>query len=306
MNIESEKKLAAGLSIVSNSTIIILKLIAGFVSGSISVISEAIHSMSDLLASFLTFFSVLKSAKPADSDHPYGHGKYEDMSGFLEGILIILAAVYIIYEAVQKLYLNKSPEIETLPGIIVMIAAVIANFLVSKYLFHVAKKSDSLSLLADAEHLNTDILSSAGVLAGLVLIKITGLHILDSVIAILVAAFIMRTGFFITKKALNNLLDGSLPEENIETIENVLDEFVKLKKIAGYKNLKSRRAGPKKNIEITLFFSNDMKIYDCHKICDEIEDAIDSKLGGNTVVFIHAEPEAYCHRCSKKSYHRAV
>ena len=104
MNIESEKKLAAGLSIVSNSTIIILKLIAGFVSGSISVISEAIHSMSDLLASFLTFFSVLKSAKPADSDHPYGHGKYEDMSGFLEGILIILAAVYIIYEAVQKLY----------------------------------------------------------------------------------------------------------------------------------------------------------------------------------------------------------
>ena len=142
MNIESEKKLAAGLSIVSNSTIIILKLIAGFVSGSISVISEAIHSMSDLLASFLTFFSVLKSAKPADSDHPYGHGKYEDMSGFLEGILIILAAVYIIYEAVQKLYLNKSPEIETLPGIIVMIAAVVANFFVSKYLFHVAKKSD--------------------------------------------------------------------------------------------------------------------------------------------------------------------
>ena len=158
MNIETEKKFAAGLSIVSNTTIIILKLIAGFISGSISVISEAIHSMSDLLASCLTFFSVIKSAQPADSDHPYGHGKYEDMSGFLEGILIVLAAIYIIYEAAQKLYFNKSAEIETLPGIIVMLAAVIANFLVSKYLFYVAKKSESLSLLADAEHLRTDIL----------------------------------------------------------------------------------------------------------------------------------------------------
>ncbi len=305
MNIETEKKFAAGLSIVSNTTIIILKLIAGFISGSISVISEAIHSMSDLLASCLTFFSVIKSAQPADSDHPYGHGKYEDMSGFLEGILIVLAAIYIIYEAAQKLYFNKSAEIETLPGIIVMLAAVIANFLVSKYLFYVAKKSESLSLLADAEHLRTDILSSIGVLAGLVLIKFTGLHFLDSIIAILVAAFIMRAGFFITKKALNNLLDGSLPQENIDTIEAVIDEFVKLKKIAGYKNLKSRRAGPKKNIELTLFFHNNMTIHDCHKICDEIEDAIASKLGGNTTVFIHAEPEAYCHRCSKKS-HRVI
>lgn len=305
MNIETEKKFAAGLSIVSNTTIIILKLIAGFISGSISVISEAIHSMSDLLASCLTFFSVIKSAQPADSDHPYGHGKYEDMSGFLEGILIVLAAIYIIYEAAQKLYFNKSAEIETLPGIIVMLAAVIANFLVSKYLFYVAKKSESLSLLADAEHLRTDILSSVGVLAGLVLIKFTGLHFLDSIIAILVAAFIMRAGFFITKKALNNLLDGSLPQENIDTIEAVIDEFVKLKKIAGYKNLKSRRAGPKKNIELTLFFHNNMTIHDCHKICDEIEDAIASKLGGNTTVFIHAEPEAYCHRCSKKS-HRVI
>ena len=107
------------------------------------------------------------------------------------------------------------------------------------------------------------------------------------------------------KRGLNYVLDGSLPQENIDTVEAVIDEFVKLKKIAGYKNLKSRRAGPKKNIELTLFFHNNMTIHDCHKICDEIEDAIASKLGGNTTVFIHAEPEAYCHRCSKKS-HRVI
>ena len=198
--------------------------------------------------------------------------------------------------------MNKSGEIDTVIGIVVMLIAVAANFLVSKYLFYVAKKSESLSLLADAEHLNTDILSSAGVLAGLVLIKFTGLHILDSVIAILVAAFIMRTGFYITKKALNNLLDGSLPQENLQVIEDVLDNFIKSKKITGYKGLKSRRAGSKKNIELTLFFQNEMTIHDCHKICDEIEEAVSLKLGGNTAVFIHAEPEAYCRKCSKKSH----
>lgn len=300
MNIETEKKLAAGLSIFSNTSIIVLKLIAGFISGSISVISEAIHSMSDLLASCMAFFSVIKSSQPADSDHPYGHGKYEDMSGFLEGILIILAAIYIIYEAVEKLLTNQSSEIDTGIGIIVMLIAVFANVGVSRYLYYVAKKSDSISLQADAEHLNTDILSSLGVMIGLVLIKITGLSILDSVIAILVAAFIMRAGGHITKKAFNNLLDGSLPKESVESIESVMDDFVKANKIAGYKNLKSRRVGPKKNIEITLFFHNEMTIHDCHKICDEIEEAIEKKLG-NTIVFIHAEPEAYCHKCSKRS-----
>lgn len=299
MRIETEKKFAAGLSILSNSLIIILKLAAGFISGSISVISEAIHSMSDLLASFLAFFSVSKSAEPADEEHPYGHGKYEDVSGFLEGILIILASVYILYESVKKLYFTPTAEIETQVGIFVMIFAVIANFLVSKYLFFVAKKSDSISLLADAEHLKTDIYSSLGVFAGLVLIKYTGLSILDPVIAILVAGLIMKTGFHITQKALYNLLDGSLPEENLQIIELVVKDFIKNKHIAGFKNLKSRRVGSQKNIEITILFHNHMTISECHTICDEIEDAIEEKLG-NTVVFIHAEPQAHCHRCMKK------
>lgn len=102
MKIETEKKFAAGLSIFSNSVIIILKLIAGHISGSISIISEAIHSLSDFLASVLTFFSVMKSSEPADKTHPFGHGKYEDMSGFIEGGLIIFAAGFIVYEALKK------------------------------------------------------------------------------------------------------------------------------------------------------------------------------------------------------------
>lgn len=200
MSITSRKKLAAGLSIFSNAVIIIIKFIAGILSGSISIISEAIHSLSDFLASVLTFFAVMRSSEPADKDHPFGHGKYEDMSGFIEGGLIIFAGIYIIYEAGKKLVNGQNFEVETTLGIYVMLFAVIANYLVSSYLFHIAKKSNSVSLYADAQHLRTDIFSSLGVLCGLLLIKVTGIHIFDPIIAIIVAVIILKTGFQYLKK----------------------------------------------------------------------------------------------------------
>ena len=150
----------------------ILKIIAGIISGSLSIISEAIHSISDLLASFLAFFSVMKSSNPADEDHPYGHGKYEDMSGFIESILIIFASFFIIYEAAKKLTSNADFEMENNIAIIVMLIAVISNIIVSSILHKIAKESDSISLFADAQHLRTDVFSSFGVLAGLILIKL--------------------------------------------------------------------------------------------------------------------------------------
>ena len=166
----TQKKFAAGLSICSNAVIILLKLIAGILSGSISIISEAVHSLSDFLASVLTFFAVMKSSEPADSKHPFGHGRYEDMSGFIEGGLIIFAALYIFYEAGKKLIFGYTMENESFLGIAVMGFAVLANFFVSSYLFYVAKKTNSISLYADAEHLRTDIWSSLGVLIGLILL----------------------------------------------------------------------------------------------------------------------------------------
>ena len=296
MNITTEKKLAAGLSITSNAVIIILKFIAGIISGSISIISEAIHSMSDFLASVLTFFAVMKSSEPADKEHPFGHGKYEDMSGFIEGGLIIFAAFYIIYEACKKLFMHEAFEVDTTLGIAVMLFAVAANFFVSSVLFKVAKKSNSISLFADGEHLRTDIYSSLGVMAGLILIKITGIHILDPVIAILVALFILKAGFSISKETLNNLLDGSLPPEDMKSIEEIINSY-KNKCILGIKNLKARRCGPSTDIELTILFPKDMTIEKCHNICDEIENLITHKLGHVTIM-IHAEPE--CEKCGAK------
>ena len=286
MRLETQKKFAAGLSITSNTLIIITKIIAGMISGSISIISEAIHSFSDFLASILTFFAVTRSAEPADKEHPFGHGKYEDMSGFIEGGLIIFAGLYIIYESSSKLISGYTMEAESMLGIYVMAFAVLANFLVSRYLFYVAKKSDSVSLRADAEHLQTDIFSSLGVLAGLVLIKLTGYTILDPIIAIIVAAIILKAGFSISKETLNNLLDGSISTEDIEKIETVLKNNTVIK---GYKNIKGRKSGQYKEIELTILFNPDMKISCCHNICDQIENDIKSELG-NVTTTIHAEP----------------
>lgn len=288
MNIASRKKIAAGFSILSNAVIIILKFIAGILSGSISIISEAIHSLSDFLASILTFFAVSRSSEPADKDHPFGHGKYEDLSGFLEGCLIIFAAFYIIYEAGKKLFLGQNFEVETTLGIAVMLFAVITNYFVSTYLFQVAKSTNSVSLYADAQHLRTDIYSSVGVLIGLLLIKYTGIQILDPIIALLVAVIILKTGFSISKETLNNLLDGSLPADDINQIEEIIKNYEGC--IIGCKNIKGRRVGPEKDIELTLFFPKKMTIQECHNICDEIEDLIQHKLGSSSII-IHAEPE---------------
>ena len=287
MDISTEKKFAASLSITSNAVIILLKIVAGILSGSISIISEAIHSFSDFLASVLTFFAVTRSSEPADKEHQFGHGKYEDMSGFIEGGLIILAGLYIIYESVKKLILGYNIEFNSMLGIYVMAFAVVANFMVSSYLFYVAKKADSVSLYADAEHLRTDIFSSLGVLIGLILIKITGIVILDPIIAIIVAIIIIKAGYSISKATLNNLLDGSLPEEDMKKIESILDKNISIK---GYKDLKTRKVGQCKDIEITIFFEPNLTIAQCHKICDEIE-AEFAKRFSNMTIIIHPEPE---------------
>ncbi len=289
MKIETEKKFAAGLSIASNSIIILLKLIAGVISGSICIISEAIHSLTDLFASILTFFAVLRSDKPADKEHPFGHGKYEDFAGFIEGILIACAGIYIIYESLKRIFSAEKETFlnEPIIGIYVMLFAVIANIFVSGYLFKVAKKTDSICLFADANHLKTDIYSSLGVMLGLIIIKLTNFTIIDSIIALFVALIIIKTGYFIAKETMNNLLDGSLPDEDMNKIESILKNN---KVIKGYKNLKARKAGHYRDIEVTVLFNPDLRITDCHNTCDEIESEIKQELEKVTIL-IHPEPD---------------
>lgn len=285
-----EKKIAAILSIVSNTSLILLKFIAGIISGSIGIISEAIHSSSDLLASIITFFSVSESHKPADDDHQFGHGKFEDFASLIEGILIILASFYIVYEALKKILFSLHTEVEANFGLSVMLISMLANFFVSSYLFKTAHKTGSSALYADGEHLRTDIYSSLAVFIGLILVKATGNHIFDPIMAIIVAIIIFIAGFKICETAKESLLDTSLEEEDNQQIKNIINgnfsnEIIQLKK------LRTRKSGLKKNIEIILIVEKTMSISTSHELCDRIEEKIEQGLK-NTDITIHIEPNA--------------
>ena len=269
--------------------IIALKIVVGLVTGSISILSEALHSLVDLAASFIAFFSVMKSSEPADDDHPFGHGKYEDLAGFVEALLIIITALYIVYIAAEKLIkAGAEHHFETDLGIIIMIFSCVLNFGVSKYLFHMAKKTDSIALQTDAEHLSMDVYSSVAILLGLFAVKFTGLYILDPIFAIIVAAIILRTGLSLTKKAANNLLDGALPKADKEEIDTVLNNF-KERGLMGVKSVKTSKSGSKRVIQLTIFLPCKMTLLDGHTLCDEIEKSI-AEMFENVSVIIHAEP----------------
>lgn len=283
-----QKKIAAKLSVLSNSTLIVIKLIAGIVTGSIGIISEAIHSGSDLLASVITFFSVSESAKPADNDHQFGHGKYEDFTSYIEGALIVGAAFYIVYEAAKKIISPSLINMDVNVGLLVMAISVVANFFVSTYLFRIAKKTDSVALFADGEHLRTDIYSSLAVFLGLFCVKVTGNPIYDPIIAIVVALIIFSAGFKICENARKNLLDVSLSENENSQIEEIISENIG-DGLIGLKHLRTRKAGMKKNIELVLIVERTMHISKAHALCDKLEEIIDEKLH-NTDITIHLEP----------------
>ena len=249
----SKKKIkAARISIYSNTSLIIMKVAAGLVSGSVSIISEAIHSGLDLLASFIAYLAVRISDKPADKEHPFGHGKYENVSGVVEALLIFAAAVWIVYEAVYKL-LEGEHIIEgngLIWGIIVMFISGLVNLIVSRYLYKVARETDSVALEADALHLKTDIYTSWGVSIGLTLIYFTGFYWMDPFIAILVALFIVYEAYEMLLKAFNPLLDSAISDEEIQKITNAIED--NLLCTYNYSGLKTRKSGPINHIQFVL------------------------------------------------------
>lgn len=278
----SSKIAAARISVASNLSLVILKFVAGFMSGSVSVISEAIHSMMDLLAAIIAFFSVRVSDTPADERHPYGHGKYENVSGVVEALLIFVAAIWIIYEAIDKL-IHPRPLDKPGIGMIVMFISAIVNFFVSQNLYKVARKTESIALEADALHLRTDILTSLGVAIGLLLIYITGFHLIDPIAAILVACLILKESYNLLNRAYSPLLDTAISISEIKEIEDSI-----IKSTYTYHDLKSRQSGNMRFIEFHMEMPGDMPLRDAHKICDEIEADIKNKIP-NIQISIHVE-----------------
>ena len=288
----------ARLSVVSNTGLVILKFFVGLAIGSVSIISEAIHSSMDLLAAVIAFFSVKKSSEPPDAAHAFGHGKFEDISGLIEAFLIVLAAVVIITEALLRLISGTGEEFE--PGLLsfgiaVMGISALANWYVSSRLMKVAKETESIALESDAWHLRTDIYTSLGVFAGLILIHLTGLTFLDPLIAIGVAIVILHAAAGLLKKSFADLLDHSLPPQDEERIKEIINAHTG--QHAGFHGFRSRRSGPDIFIEFHLVMPGEISVTRSHDLADHLESDLLLKYP-RAKVTIHIEPcENACSRC---------
>lgn len=290
---DRRKSNVAMLSVLSNASLMILKLVAGTLIGSVSVISEAIHSGMDLLAAIIAFFAVRKSGKPADEDHPFGHGKVENISGTVEAILIFIAACWIIFEAVRKLR-NPEPMDDAWLGIAVMLISVVANIFVSMRLFKVGKETDSVALIADAWHLRTDVYTSVGVFGGLVVIMAGGfvfpgadLRWVDPAAAIGVAILIIKAAYHLTVESARDLVDVGLPAEELEEVSKHIRAFSPT--IRGFHHLCTRKAGACRFVEFHIRVDASMSVDESHRIADMITCSIKQHYPG-TAVTIHIEP----------------
>lgn len=296
--IQRRKSAVALLSVVSNATLVVLKVIVGVMIGSVSVISEAIHSGVDLLAAMIALFAVRTSGKPADERHPFGHGKIENISGTVEALLIFVAAIWIIYEAVERL-LHPKPMTEASWGVGVMLLSAVANIIVSTMLFRVGNETDSAALKADAWHLRTDIYTSAGVMVGLGLMWIGAqvlpghnLQWIDPMAAIGVAILILKTAYKLTVESGRDLLDASLPPDEEEWIRNYVAGLNSV--VRGFHHLRTRKSGAHRFVQFHLLVSADMSVEQSHRLNDDIVVAIKERFPASTVT-IHIEPcDASC------------
>jgi cation diffusion facilitator family transporter len=268
-----------------------MKLVVGVTSGAVSIVSEAIHSIMDLAAAIMATFAIRVADKPADEEHPYGHGKVENVSGALEALLIFIAAVLIIVEASKKL-LSREGVSNVGLGIVVMLVSGAVNFFVSRRLYKVAREEESVALEADALHLKTDVYSALGVGAGLGLLEIVRsvfrapwAYVLDPVIAIAVALLILREAWKMLRKAFEPLVDASLSEEELAVIQEEVTEHT------GFSthSVRSRKSGRARYIDFHLEAPPEMSVAEVHALCDELESEIGRRLG-NADVTIHVEP----------------
>ena len=280
---------AAALSVVSNSVLIALKIAAAAITGSIAILTEAIHSLIDLMASVVALTSVRKADEPADADHPYGHEKVESLAAAIEGMLILVGAGVIVFEATRRLVIGA--HVETVwVGIGVMAFSAAANLAVSAFIGHQARVHDSPALEGDAAHLRTDAWTSLGVLGGLLLVEVTEIDAFDSIVALVVAVAIVIAGLRIVTRSSRVLVDEALPAAEMDRIEAAI-AAARPPEVAGYHRLRARRAGSRRYVDMHVQFRSGTSLEEAHSLAHRMREAIEAELPASDVL-IHVEPEA--------------
>jgi cation diffusion facilitator family transporter len=282
------KQRAAALSVISNSGLILLKVIAGTVTGSVAILTEAVHSSIDLVASIVAFFSVRKAGEPADETHRYGHEKIENLAAAIEGILILVGSAAIAFAAIRRLI--QGGKVHTVGlGIGVVAFSIVVNVVVSSQIARNARATESPALEGDAAHLRTDALTSAAVLVALALVKLTGAQWLDPVVALAVASAIVVTGVRLLTRSSRVLVDQALPADEVDAIRAAIEQFGP-RGVVGYHELRTRRAGSRRYVDLHVQFRAGTSLEDAHRMAHELQDMIGSRLKGADVL-IHLEPQ---------------
>lgn len=284
-----EKNKVAFLSVLAAIFLTGFKLLVGLLTGSLGILSEALHSALDFVAAAITWLAVRLSDKPADKDHHYGHGKIENLSALIETFLLLITCVWIIYEAVSRLVTGETHIEVNIWSYIVVISSIIIDVSRSRALSRVAKKYHSQALEADALHFSTDIWSSSVVLLGLICANL-GIFIADSIAALLVALIVIYVSYKLGKRSINVLLD-KVPVETYEHIKSILEG---LSDIEEYHDLKVRAAGADFFVELNIHVKSDLNLLQSHKIANVIENKIKKEIP-RCHVHVHIEPEEKYH-----------
>ena len=287
-SLDGSKSRAAALSIASNSSLILLKVIAGTITGSVAILTEAMHSSIDLIASIVAYFSVRKADEPADAEHPYGHEKIENLAAMIEGVLILVGSGVIAFEAIRHLVVGSNVSHLGL-GIAVVALSIVVNFVVSAQLHRRARETHSAALEADATHLRADMATSFGVLVGLALVQATGEQWLDPVVALVIAVAIVHEGAKILNRSSRVLVDETLPADELEAISAEIRSFGP-QGVAGFHKLRARRAGARRYVDLHVQFVAGTTLEQAHETAHRLQDAIATRVPGADVL-IHLEPE---------------
>jgi cation diffusion facilitator family transporter len=288
MTAPSAKTRAAAVSIASNSGLIVLKVVAGLVTGSVGVLSDAVHSLMDLIASVIAWASVRKADAPADASHRYGHEKLEDLSAGAQAFLLLLGAAFIAVEAVRRL-LNGGTVGSIWVGVVVAAGAAVINLVISTYLARAGQATGSAALNANAVDLRTDAIVSFGVLVSLIVVKITGAEWIDPLIGLLVAVAISSTGVRILIDASRRLADEALPADELAALHRIVESFIG-DEVVGYHDLRARHVGSHHQVDLHLQFASRTSLERAHYMSHLLQDAIIEGLPGTTVL-VHLEPE---------------
>jgi len=286
------------LSLIVVIGLVVLKVVVAIITGSISILSQAADSFLDVFAMLVTFFAVSIATKPADKEHPFGHGKAEDIAAIVQAVLIFTAGGSIIYFAIRRITAGTTVEL-TEAGIGVMLVSIIASIFLSRHLLKVSQVTDSMALEASARNIAADVYSAAGVLAGLVAIRFTGLNILDPIIALAVALLILKAGYDVMRKSFRGLADTKLPEAEERVIRSCITEHSG--QLVGFHEIRTRKAGSQRFIDLHLVMPKNASVEEAHLMCDHLEQDIKNRLH-NSNITIHVEPcSMECEQCPASS-----